>query len=118
MNPEVLKAFSPSAQRVLRALAGSPGDASHFYDRLTIVRAALKIGVEVMEKARTGDKQADDVAKVGAMYALGTVTAIECCMTTLESLHPSLGKANASQDAPKGLPGLNGNERIRRLDLD
>jgi hypothetical protein len=123
VNKAVLKAFSPSTQRVLLALAGSPDDASAFYDRLTIVRAGLRIGLEVLEKNLEESRGQNNPAHSNALATaaastLGSCTALECCMATLEALHPSLAKVNTSADAPKGLPGTNGVEKIRRLDLD
>lgn len=119
MNPNVLKAFSKSGQNVLTSLARSPEDAVHFYDRLQVIRAALRLGVEVLENNMRGEKDEIVLAslKTASMAALGTCTALELAMGTIESLHPELGKARMSTPE-KPLPGGNGVNRIRKLDLD
>lgn len=120
MNEDVLDALSGSSRKALRALAATPGDAAHLYNRLTIVRAAIRIGLEVMERQMAHFRSLDKMQEVSALAAggqgaLGTVVAIECCMGILEELHPDLVKENVSD--PKKPEGLNG-ERIRRIDTD
>jgi hypothetical protein len=128
---EIMDALSPPARRCLRTMAGKPDDAAGWYNRLADVRAALKVGAEVMEgsareeaKANGGKPTATGNMKFAAAgYALGTVTAIECCMSIIEKLHPSLTikvKSSDDQPSPYGSNGhtLPGDGKIRRLDLD
>lgn len=118
MNRKILENLSPSSQKILALLARTPEDSVHFHQRLTVFHAALRIGVDVMERAVPGvegpEKQA---AALGVMYALGAATAIECCMKILEQLHPELGKINLTSPAPPAPDRVNGS-RLRPMDLD
>lgn len=214
MNETLLKQFSDSAQKALRLLGRSPEDASHFNDRLQILRSGLLIGAEVLERTQltvvmdgatasvtpgsrvvTGtrttftllqpgrmrlgfypdaeDDEPEDksllpfrsygIAKVidnqtleldreftsysvrtgivtpmsaarvfvvgpnphttqMAASVLACTTALECCMTVLEQLHPGAFERQ-NQTSPRtakplpGMPGFNG-ARFRPLDLD
>jgi len=119
VNEALLAAFSEPTQRVLRALAGKPEDAAAFYNRLTIFRAGLMIGREVMEAQlrSTKDKHAGAILEASIVAILGNTTALECTMTTLENLHPELGKINVS-NPPKARDHSNGTNRIRPIELD
>jgi len=130
---ELLAAMTLPARKTMLALAGTPSAAADWYNRVADVRAALKVGIEVMEatarikNARsvkltgTNDAQATrdrieaDAAMQGAMFALGTITALECALNCIEKMHPELTiKARATEDPPQ-----NGTEnRIRRMELD
>jgi hypothetical protein len=128
VNEKLLASFSPSAQRALRALASSPEDAVSFYNRLVVFHAALKIGLEVIEAGAKGLHSTDvigrEAAAHGARAALGASTAIECCMSVLQEIHPgAVGRSNKSKppgDCSTGSPEDADYiaERFKRLDLD
>lgn len=125
---EILRALSPPARKCLAALAGTPDQAVTWYNQLADVRAALKIGHEVMEQsAREKMKAAghptpeSNFTMMAASYALGATTAIECCLSIIEKLHPLLVIKVKATDDPSS-PSVNGytlpSEKIRRLELD
>lgn len=120
MNQEVFAMFSASTQRVLMTLARSPEDAVAFHDRLTILRAGLRIGLEVMEKqlGAPQDKATLESLRTASMATLGCATALELCMSTLQLLHPELGRASMTKTTPEPGKDSNGKNRLRILDLD
>lgn len=95
MNEKLLASFSPSTQKALRALVGTPEDCVAFYNRVTMFRAALLIGIEVVERAAP-DRRADGPEQFGLMAAAGASGALECTLGLLAELHPECGKLNAS----------------------
>lgn len=124
---QIMDELSPSARRCLRSMAGTPDDAAGWYNRLADVRAAMKVGVEVMEQSAREEAQAagaptgqSNMKMIAASYALGATTALECCMSIIERLHPSLIKGKVGGDPIP--PGSNGhtlpNDKIRRMELD
>lgn len=124
---EILDALSPPARRCVRVMCKTPDAAVAWYNRLADVRAALKVGVEVMETSareeakKVGHPTSNSNFKMqAAMYALGTVTALECCMAVVERLAGDAIKVNETDPtAPKHLngDGEDGN-RIRKIVTD
>lgn len=124
---QILDAFSPPARRCLRAMAGTPDAAVRWYNGLSDVRAALKIGVEVMETSAREEAQANggrpthtsNVKMMAASHALATTTAIECCMSIIERLcGPHMTLKVKVTDEGAGPPENGANPRFRPMDLD
>ena len=115
MNHEILAAFSPPVQRVLRAFAEKPSDAAHLVDRAQIFRGLLLIGYECLW--RSGDATSKQIATA----TLANVVALEAAIVVLEKLHP--GKfVKESLGMPYAPPGENGTHpeaKVRKLpDVD
>lgn len=128
-----LDALSPPARRCMRSMCATPEAGVKWYNQLADVRAAIKVGVEVMEQSAREKAQAaghptteSNFVMEAARYALGAVTAVECAMSGIEKMLPSnlvVKEKRSSGPAHDGAPpgdGQNGTgpERLRRIDTD
>jgi hypothetical protein len=124
VKDDLLKHLGTGAKNAITHFCGTPAKSADFYNHLSKTRAAIRVGTEVMELGMSRAPGPDrDRALNAIACGLAVVSALEMCMSVVESLYPEeTGKASAAPPGDSTAPMSEDEhrhivERFKRLDL-